>query len=102
MNTENNNIIKVQYRLTGTVQGVGFRHFLKIEADGRGVSGWARNAVDGSLQVLLKGDEGKVGEILELMRQGPVAANVVSVTELVADDETTAAGFNIGRFKSEM
>lgn len=88
--------VSAKYRLVGKVQGVGFRHFLQKEATKRGIFGWARNLSDYSLIVFLEGEDDAVNEMLDLMREGPATARVVSVTELVVEDgESASDAFNI-------
>ena len=41
----------------GQVQAVGFRNWIKENADNRKIAGWTRNASDGSVEVFLQGDE---------------------------------------------
>ena len=38
----------------GRVQAVGFRGWMKDEAEKRGLFGWVRNASDGSVEALFK------------------------------------------------
>ena len=47
----------------GRVQAVGFRNWIKENADSRKLSGWARNASDGSVEVFLQGDEDLINEL---------------------------------------
>jgi acylphosphatase len=60
----------------GRVQGVGYRDWT-IDAGRRlGIAGWVRNRLDGSVEALLVGEERAVGEMIETLRQGPLAARV--------------------------
>ena len=86
MDSEKKQPISVKYRLVGSVQGVGFRHFLQHAAQERQVRGWAQNEQDGSLVVLLFGEESALGEMAQLMRQGPPAAEIITAAELLAED----------------
>ena len=68
-----------RYLVTGRVQGVGYRYFALREAEALGVSGFARNLPDGSVEVVAEGDEASLG-LLELrLRQGPGFARVTSL-----------------------
>ncbi|MFM2475507.1 acylphosphatase, partial [Burkholderia cenocepacia] len=60
----------------GTVQGVGFRWAAKAEAERLGVGGTARNLLDGSVEVVVEGDEAAVDEMLGWLQQGPTSASV--------------------------
>lgn len=83
------------YRIEGRVQGVGFRAFIRREARELGISGWARNAADGSVEVEAAGDPSSLDAFEERLRQGPPAARV---ERLDARDLATGgvdAGFEI-------
>ncbi len=65
-----------QIRVSGRVQGVGYRDALRTEAMRAGVSGWVRNRADGSVEALLQGSAEAVGRILSWASHGPGAARV--------------------------
>lgn len=60
----------------GTVQGVGFRWAARAEAERLGVAGTARNLLDGSVEVVVEGDDAAVDEMLGWLQQGPSTASV--------------------------
>ncbi len=70
----------VRARITGRVQGVGFRDFVERAAARIGVRGWVRNRRDGSVEALIAGDTSKVDELLTLCWQGPPASKVDGVS----------------------
>lgn len=72
-------IVAVKLRITGIVHGVFFRVSMANEATSRGVSGWVRNAADGSVHALLEGEEERVERIIEWARRGPPRARVDSI-----------------------
>ena len=72
-------------RITGRVQGVGYRDWLLAEARRLGLSGWVRNRRDGSVEALLDGDEPSIGQMLTACRAGPSAAQVVAIEEDFAE-----------------
>ena len=79
----------VRARITGRVQGVGFRAFVERTAARLGLRGWVRNRRDGSVEVVIAGDTSKVDEMLTMCWRGPPAAKVeaVSVEETSSPDE---------------
>lgn len=66
--------------VSGHVQGVGFRAFVKSEAMNRGLRGRAVNLHDGRVEVVLLGDRETLGELQDLVAKGPEAALVTNVT----------------------
>ena len=75
-------------RVTGRVQGVGFRHFTRRTARQLGVVGRVRNENDGSVQLVAEGPREQLEQLLEALRHGPTSA-VVSGIET---DWTSATG----------
>lgn len=71
----------LQIRVTGRVQGVGFRYALRDEAVCLGLAGWVRNRHDGSVEALLQGPEQAVEELVAWARRGPPAAQVRAILE---------------------
>jgi len=79
----------------GRVQGVGFRYTMVEAAERLGISGWVRNAHDGSVEALVQGDENAVERIVEWSRRGPPGAHVASVDIQPADVRDEFTGFTI-------
>jgi len=65
--------------VSGRVQGVGFRYFVRRHADTQQLSGYAKNLTDGRVEFLLQGDKTAVQLVLELIHRGPSYANVTDV-----------------------
>jgi acylphosphatase len=66
----------VRVRISGRVQGVGFRAFTQRHAEARGISGWVRNRRDGDVEAVFAGPEHAVAAICELCREGPQQARI--------------------------
>jgi acylphosphatase len=60
----------------GNVQGVFFRDSTRTEAQKRGVSGWARNRSDGTVEAVFEGESAAVEALVEFARSGPSRADV--------------------------
>jgi acylphosphatase len=65
--------------ISGRVQGVGFRHYTRVEARARGVSGWVRNRKDGTVEAMVHGPQEAVDALIEWTRHGPPSAKVTDV-----------------------
>lgn len=76
----------VRLRITGRVQGVGYRWWTVWEASRRGLDGWVRNRFDGSVEVLVAGPTDKVEELIDACRRGPDLARVDDIVVTLAAD----------------
>ena len=70
---------RVLARISGRVQGVGFRFFARETANEFGITGYVRNLPDGSLEVVAEGEEDVLKEFLEMLRDGPRSARVTDI-----------------------
>ena len=82
-------------RITGRVQGVGFRDFVRRSAEKYGIRGYAKNLANGDVEVLAEGNKVALDEFLRLLKQGPPASKVgdVHIDELKGSGNYT--GFEI-------
>jgi acylphosphatase len=74
-------------RITGRVQGVGYRAWALETAARLGVRGWVRNRKDGSVEALVIGAEDAVAAMIEACGNGPFAARVAEVAVSDATDD---------------
>jgi len=63
----------------GTVQGVGFRYFVRNKAKEFGIKGYVRNLPDGTVEVVAEGDEKKLKEFFKAIENGPPLAEVTDI-----------------------
>jgi acylphosphatase len=70
-------------RVTGIVQGVGFRWFVRERARRLGLAGWVRNLSDGSVEVAASGDPHQLELLRGELRRGPNGAHVDGIQEVV-------------------
>ncbi|MFD2272856.1 acylphosphatase [Undibacterium arcticum] len=80
-------MIKKISKITGLVQGVGFRVAFERSARSYGLSGWVRNRCDGSVEALVSGDSDAIKKIIDWARQGPEGAVVKQI--LIEDADLT-------------
>jgi acylphosphatase len=71
-------------RVSGLVQGVGYRAACTRKAQSLGVTGWVRNRFDGSVDAMLHGDADRLTQMRDWLQRGPPGALVeeVQVTRL--------------------
>ena len=74
--------------ISGRVQGIGYRDWLVRRAQERGVSGWVRNRMDGTVEALIAGEAAAVEEVCRLCRRGPRPAEVSSIVEEMSEPPT--------------
>ena len=82
-------------RVRGRVQGVWFRGSTRREAGRLGISGYAINLPDGSVEVLACGEPDAVQALREWLWHGPPGARVEDVSCEPVEVEAPA-GFRIG------
>ncbi|WP_431277743.1 acylphosphatase [Leifsonia poae] len=77
--------------VAGMVQGIGFRWSAREKARVLGVSGFARNRLDGTVELEVEGEPEKVERMLDWLRTGPSGSRVdrVTVDEVAALGEDT-------------
>ena len=68
-----------KFIVSGRVQGVFFRASTRTEAMRLGLTGYAKNLSDGSVEVLACGDASALDELQRWLHIGPPAASVESV-----------------------
>ncbi|NGN44084.1 acylphosphatase [Mesorhizobium sp. CGMCC 1.15528] len=82
-------------RITGRVQGVGFRMWTQEEAERLGLRGWVRNERDGSVTAMIAGSGEATAIMLKLLWTGPRGAVVSNVDAKAASAEAAPASFEI-------
>lgn len=70
------NMQRIEATVTGRVQGVGFRQYVRERARRHGVAGWVRNEADGSVRVVAEGPAEALDALVRDLRQGPPLARV--------------------------
>jgi acylphosphatase len=68
-----------RFVVVGMVQGVGFRWYVARHARAIGLTGYARNLPDGTVEVVADGPEASLPELERLLRTGPANARVERV-----------------------
>ena len=74
-------------RISGHVQGVGFRWFVREEARRLGLSGWVTNLPDGEVEVKAGGEGTSLQRLRRALEVGPTGAEVSGVAD-IADPAT--------------
>lgn len=70
---------RIHLIISGDVQGVGFRSWVREEARKFGLTGWVKNREDRTVELVVEGEESVLRELIELCRRGPEVAWITGV-----------------------
>ncbi len=79
----------------GRVQGTFFRAYAKKRADELGLTGYARNMPDGSVEVMAEGDKKTLERMISYLNVGPPAAKVEKIVTKWGDEVGRYSDFQI-------
>lgn len=65
--------------ISGFVQGVGFRHFVRSKANELKLTGWVQNLPDGRIEAIFQGSKEKIEQMIKLCKKGPFLSEVEDV-----------------------
>ena len=79
----------IKIKITGSVQGVGYRNFIKKVADRFEVKGYVKNEADGSVVIIASGEEKIINKIIDFCNNGPRFARIddIEINDIVLDEE---------------
>lgn len=77
--------------ISGFVQGVGFRHFIRSKAVELDLTGWVKNLPDGKVEALFQGAKERIEKMISLCKKGPFLAEV---EEVIFNWEETAETYD--------
>ncbi|HEX6042643.1 acylphosphatase [Longimicrobium sp.] len=80
------------FRVTGRVQGVGFRWWTRSLATELGLTGAVRNLADGSVAVHARGSDAQLAELRARLAKGPPGARVTDVESVPFEAEDIREG----------
>lgn len=72
--------IHIAIKITGKVQGVGFRETTKYVADQSGIKGFVRNELDGTVYLEAEGERWELDAFVEWCNEGPDRAIIETCT----------------------
>ncbi|MBC7172164.1 MAG: acylphosphatase [Polyangiaceae bacterium] len=70
---------RIHLVVRGRVQGVFYRASAQREARQNGLTGWVKNRNDGSVEMVVEGEEDQVKDFLNWAQHGPATARVDKV-----------------------
>lgn len=85
----------LQCLVSGKVQGVNFRAWVKDQAEALGIKGWVRNLNDGRVEVLAQGDDQALSSLRGKLAQGSTFSRVENIDCKWIDYEKEYTGFEL-------
>lgn len=82
--------------VSGQVQGVGFRWWVRERADALGLLGWATNLAGGEVEIVAEGAEPACRELLAALTGGGTPGRVGRVTHRFGGAQGDLTDFGIG------
>ncbi|MEA3247305.1 MAG: acylphosphatase [Gemmatimonadota bacterium] len=89
--------VRRAFRVTGRVQGVGFRWFTRDTAHRLGLAGWVANDPDGAVSGEVCGDASRVAAFVRALRDGPPGARISDLQVDEVPDGPEDSTFEIRR-----
>jgi acylphosphatase len=68
--------------ISGRVQGVGFRWYAQRIGEKIGVYGWVRNLADGRVEIVVEGEDRKIDEFIEELKEGYLGINIKEIEKI--------------------
>jgi acylphosphatase len=83
------------YRVTGQVQGIGYRYFTRTRANNLHLTGWVCNNADGSVEIHVEGAPAKLETFETILKEGPDGGHVDALERIKADSVEALDEFEI-------
>ena len=68
--------VRFHLLISGRVQGVLFRQHARAKALELSLTGWAKNLIDGKVEIVVEGPKEKVKEFVEQIKEGSFLSRV--------------------------
>lgn len=85
-------IIRKRMKIYGRVQGVGFRYRAEQAAGLLGVTGWVRNAEDGTVEMEVQGSEAAINKMMTFINGGTYVRIDRIETEIIGTEKESGFG----------
>ena len=85
-------IIRKRMKIYGRVQGVGFRYRAEQAAGLLGVTGWVRNAEDGTVEMEVQGSEAAINKMMTFINGGTYVRIDRIETEIIETEKESGFG----------
>ncbi len=86
---------KVRIIVSGNVQGVGFRYYIKRTASDLGLKGYVKNLPNMKVEIVAEGKEEELKQLVEVAKKGPGYSEVKGIDVFFDEAEKEFSGFLI-------
>jgi len=86
---------RLHLKIYGRVQGVYYRSSAQDKARELGLSGWAKNMTDGTVETVVEGEEEMLRDYIWWCKKGPATARVEKIDETWEEPTGEFKGFSI-------
>lgn len=86
---------RVRIIVHGRVQGVGFRAYSEATAARLGLTGYVTNRTDGTVEIVVDGEDNAVDQLVARARSGPPMARVDRIEVETGEPEGAFEGFGV-------
>lgn len=70
---------RVRIIISGDVQGVYFRAFVKDRAQALDLRGYVRNTEDRKVEAIVEGHELKINKLIDICKEGPAGSKIINI-----------------------
>ena len=95
MSSQSEDNLTVNMKITGKVQGVGFRYFVFKQAQELGILGWVNNKPNGDVEALAQGEKADLERFIAKVKEGPSFSRVEDVSLNWVNEADQYFGFEI-------
>ena len=95
MSSPPKNTLTLNMKITGKVQGVGFRFFVQQQAQKLGINGWVSNKSNGDVEALAQGEKADLEQFIAKVKEGPSFSKVEDVSLNWVNEAEQYFGFEI-------
>lgn len=88
-------MVQYELKISGRVQGVGFRFFVQQKARELGIKGWVKNMGDGSVLVMAQGEKTDMETFIDYLSRGPALARVDNIEKSKTDFSSEFSDFGV-------
>ena len=95
MSSQLEDTLTVKMKITGKVQGVGFRYFVLRQAQKLGINGWVSNKYNGDVEALAQGEKADLEQFIAKVKEGPSFSRVEDISLNWVNEAEKYFGFEI-------